>query len=388
MHVLIWVQHLLGTGHFKRAAHLASAIAADGLPVTLVTGGPPLDWQPPPGVELVQLPPIQARDRDFSALVDLEGRPIDDVFWAKRRAKLMAVFSRTRPRLVITEMFPFGRRAFQRELLRLLEVAAGFRPKPWILCSVRDILVHKSSQERYAWMRDMVLTHYDRVLVHTDPKLVPFGLTFPHVEAIASRLVSTGYVTASPPPPRQMNGPPEVLVSTGGGRVGAKLLQAAIGARNHTRVARSPWRLIAGINAAPSTMETLRNELPKGVYLEQHRADFPALMANCLLSVSQAGYNTVVEGLRLGRRMVLVPFESGLETEQRVRAERLNSLGLAQTVRELTLSSGSLAKAIDAALELPEPKPATYDLDGMARTVRVVRELLVPAPALRVGERG
>jgi predicted glycosyltransferase len=387
MHVLIWVQHLLGTGHFKRAAQMAAAIAADGLPVTLVTGGPPIDWRPAPGVELVQLPTIQARDRDLSLLVDQHGRPIDDVFWAKRRAKLMSVFARTRPRVLITEMFPFGRRAFQRELVRLLEVAAAFRPKPWILGSVRDILVEKSGHERYAWMRDMVLTHYDRILVHTDPRLVPFGLTFPHVESIASRLVNTGYITSFAAPAR-FNGQPEVIVSTGGGRVGAKLLQSAIGARPHTRLAKAPWRLIAGINANANGFEALRAELPKGISIDHYRRDFPALLANSLLSVSQAGYNTVVEALRFGRRMVLVPFETATETEQRVRAERLGSLGLAQTVREATLTPSGLAKAIDAALELPEPKPAAFDLDGMARTVQLVRELVAPAMPMKVGELG
>ncbi|MGI9507858.1 MAG: glycosyl transferase, partial [Geminicoccaceae bacterium] len=76
MAVLIWVQHLLGTGHFKRAAILAEAMAADGLDVTLVSGGPPVDWIKPKGVRLEQLPGIRARDRQFSAMVDLDGQPI------------------------------------------------------------------------------------------------------------------------------------------------------------------------------------------------------------------------------------------------------------------------------------------------------------------------
>ena len=108
MQVLIWVQHMLGTGHFKRAATLAEAMAAEGLDVTLVSGGPPVDWISPVGVKVEQLPAIRARDRQFSAMVDMDGQPISQVFLAKRRAKLMSVFARSRPRVVITEMFPFG----------------------------------------------------------------------------------------------------------------------------------------------------------------------------------------------------------------------------------------------------------------------------------------
>ena len=72
------------------------------------------------------------------------------------------------------------------------------RPRPWRLCSVRDILVRKPAPESYAWMRDLALAHYDRILVHTDPQLIPFDLTFPFAAALRGRLVDTGYVVEPP----------------------------------------------------------------------------------------------------------------------------------------------------------------------------------------------
>ncbi len=386
MTVLIWVQHLLGTGHFKRAATLAEAMAADGLDVTLVTGGPPVEWIRPEGVRLEQLPGVRARDRQFSAMVDLDGQPIDQVFIAKRRAKLMAVLARTRPKVVITEMFPFGRRAFQFELIRLLEAASSFVPRPKILSSVRDILVIKSDQSRSDWMRDLVQNYYDHVLVHTDPKLVSFDLTFPHAKEIAPKIVNTGYVTEKPSTtePRINSMAPEVLVSTGGGRVGAKLIEAAIKARSRSRLKDVPWRVIAGGYADKAELEALRAKLPLGIILTGPSQDFQARLANSLLSISQAGYNTVVEGLRLGKRMVLVPFETASETEQSLRAERLSSMGFAQTISEADLTPESLAKAVDAALDRPPPQVIDINLDGLANTVKFVQSLLAPEPAARV----
>lgn len=384
MTVLIWVQHLLGTGHFKRAATLAEAMAADGVDVTLVSGGPPVDWIKPEGVRLEQLPGIRARDRQFSAMVALDGQPIDQVFIAKRRAKLMAVLARTRPRVVITEMFPFGRRAFQFELIRLLDAASSFVPRPKILCSVRDILVMKSDQKRYDWMRDLVQSYYDHVLVHTDPKLVPFDLTFPHAKEIEAKIVNTGYV-AEKPSTTEARGSmaPEVLVSTGGGRVGAKLIEAAIKARAQSRLKDVPWRVIAGGYADKAELEALRAKLPLGIILTGPSPDFPSRLANSLLSISQAGYNTVVEGLRLGKRMVLVPFETASETEQSLRAERLSNMGLAQTISEADLSPESLAKAVDAVLDRPPPQVIDINLDGLANTVKFVQDLLAPEPVAR-----
>jgi len=380
MRVLFWVQQRLGSGHLKRAATLSGAMADAGLEVTLATGGMPTALRPR-GVEVVQLPPIRTRDPSFAELIDAAGRPVADALWQERQAELQRLLAEGRPQVLITEMFPFGRRAFRRELLPLLEAAAALRPRPWRLCSVRDILVKKPALESYAAMRDLALAHYDRVLVHTDPQLIPFDLTFPFAAALRDRLVETGYVVDSTPAPAEdAPGEPEVLVSAGGGRVGAALLEAALEARPLTCLAGAPWRLVAGGNLAPERFAALEARLPGGVVLDRHRADFDALLANSLLSVSQAGYNTVVEGLRLGKPMVLVPFETATETEQRIRAERLASLGLAEAVWESELAASSLARAIDAAYRRPRDagpglQRAPLNLDGAAVTARLVTAL-------------
>jgi predicted glycosyltransferase len=376
--VLFWVQHLLGTGHLKRAATLARALSAQGLKVTLASGGPPAPWLVPQGVELVQLPWVRARDLAFSALVDASDRPLDDALRAARRVQLLELFRELAPQVVITEMFPFGRRAFRFELLPLLEAIAGTRPRPWLVGSVRDILVRKSAPERCLWMRDLTLAHYDRVLVHTDPALVPFGLTFPYAEALGARLVSTGYVV-EPGPAAEDGSEGEVLVSAGGGRVGRALLAAAVEARPLSRVRDRPWRLVGGGDLDPRRVAELQAGLPPGLVVERQRDDFQALLAKCLLSVSQAGYNTVVEVLRLGKPMVLVPFETATETEQRIRAERLTGLGLAETVWGAELTPSSLARAIDRAVSRPSERRSGLDLEGAGTSARLIAALAARA---------
>jgi predicted glycosyltransferase len=383
MRVLLWVQHLLGTGHLKRAATIARALVEQGLKVTLVSGGPPAPWLVPDGVELVQLPWVRARDLAFSALVDAQDRPLDDALRAARRAQLLALFAALEPRVVMTEMFPFGRRAFRSELLPLLAAAAAARPRPWLVGSVRDILVPKPARERYSWMRDLVLTHYDRVLVHTDPALIPFDLTFPYAGDLGARLLNTGYVVEAGPPACAGE---EVLVSAGGGRVGSALVAAAVAARPLSEHGNRPWRVIAGGAVDGAGLAARQTGLPPGILLERQRDDFQALLAKSLLSVSQAGYNTVVEVLQLGKPMVLVPFETATETEQRTRAERLSRLGLAEIVWESDLTPSSLARAIDrVASSPPEGRPA-LDLNGAATSARLLAELAArEAPAEPAG---
>ena len=382
MPVLFWVQHLLGTGHLKRAATLARAMSARGLRVVIASGGTPAPWLAADGIERVQLPPVRASDLAFTNLLDEHDRPIDDSFRAMRRDRLLALFEELRPHVLVTEMFPFGRRAFRFELVPLLETAARARPRPWRLCSVRDVLVQKSDPEGYAWMLAQARAHFDRILVHTDPRLIPFGLTFPHADALGDRLVETGYVI-EPLTVETAEGRAQVLVSAGGGRVGAALLEVALQARPLSRLRERPWRLIAGGNLAGDAFQALRSRIPQGVVLERQREDFPALLARSLLSISQAGYNTVLEGLRFQKPMVLVPFETATETEQRTRAERLVKLGLAEVVWESELTPRTLAGAIDRACQSRSARRPVFALDGAARTAELVTALAAtPAPDL------
>jgi predicted glycosyltransferase len=384
MPVLFWVQHLLGSGHLKRAVTLARAMAARGLRVVVASGGTPAPWLVGDGVELVQLPPVRASDLTFAHLLDEQDRPIDERFRAMRRDRLLALFAELRPRVVITEMFPFGRRAFRFELVPLLEAAARARPRPWRLCSVRDVLVRKPDADGYAWMLAQARAHFDRILVHTDPRLIPFGLTFPHAAALGDRLVETGYVI-EPLTAETADGQGEVLVSAGGGRVGAALLEAALEARPLSALRARTWRMIAGGNLAGDALEALRSRVPERVILQRQREDLAALLANSLLSISQAGYNTVLEGLRFQKPMVLVPFETATETEQRTRAERLVDLGLAEVVRESELTPRTLAGAIDRAWWARHGEAPALALDGAARTADLVTVLAAtPAPDLTV----
>jgi predicted glycosyltransferase len=159
------------------------------------------------------------------------------------------------------------------------------------------------------------------------------------------------------------------------------LLEAALQARPLSRLRARPWRLIAGGNLPGDAFQTLNARLPGGMILDRQRDDFPALLANSLLSISQAGYNTVLEGLRFHKPMVLVPFETATETEQRTRAERLVDLGFAEVVWESELTPQALAGAVDRAWRTRPVRRPELRLDGAARSADLVAALAAtPVP--------
>ena len=77
--VLLYVQHLLGIGHVRRAAVLARAFQRSGMKVVLVTGGLPVKGLGLEEIEAVQLPPARSRDETFAVILDENDQPIDDI---------------------------------------------------------------------------------------------------------------------------------------------------------------------------------------------------------------------------------------------------------------------------------------------------------------------
>jgi predicted glycosyltransferase len=340
-----------------------------------VSGGEPLETMDIGSARLIQLAPVKAGDARFSVLVDEHGRPIDEAWKAARRARLLEVFAETAPHVLLLEMYPFGRRKMAFELLPLLDAAQAARPRPVIATSVRDILVRKDKASRNAEMAAIAERYLDLVLVHGDPSLVPFEATFLEAERIRERLRYTGYVVPPFEDPRGPGAPGhgEVIVSTGSGAVGPPLLQAVIDARRLTSLADRPWRLITGPNFPRDAEAALAASAPAGVVVERFRDDFLTLLANCVLSISRAGYNTVMDLIRTRARAVVIPFDEDEETEQALRARLLAERGILHVVPAAALTPERIAAAVEAALAGPPPAALGLDDQGARRTAELVR---------------
>ncbi len=383
--VFFYVQHLLGIGHLKRAVTLARAMASAGLEVTLASGGLPVPGFAAEasalGVRFVQLPPASAADLTFKVLLDGMGRPVDADWKRKRGEALLAAWEAADPHVLLLELFPFGRRQMRFELLPLLDAAAGRTRRALIACSVRDVLGAPKSAQRQEETLALVERYFDRVLVHGDPGAIPFERSFPLADRIAARIEYTGYVVDNARPTQGTAGNDEVIVSAGGGAVGAGLLAAAIRARPLTALHDRRWRVLAGNNLPQGDFLELTRlaagvgGTKGGIELERSRPDFTTLLANCALSVSQAGYNTLMEIVSAGARAVVVPFARGHETEQTLRARCFAERGLLEMVEESALTPATLAAAIDRAARLPRVAPGSVNLDGARRSALSIGQL-------------
>ncbi|WP_297119666.1 glycosyltransferase [Thalassospira sp.] len=270
-------------------------------------------------------------------------------------------------------MFPFGRRAFRFELIPLFDAAkeAGVP----VICSVRDLLVRKKDIRKTQWMHDTAREYLDAVLVHGDQKLFGFDRSFELADGIADLITYTGYVAPTLPsrPSNTGNGHRQgVLVSAGGGAVGADLIRLTIAARAHSRNYHdAKWDIVTGPHFPSAQFEMLNKDLADGVVLHRFLSDFRERMAGAAVSVSQAGYNTLMDVLATQTPAVMVPFAEGGESEQTERAEVLADEGVISLLDLDGLSAQSLAKQIDNARD---PSGIKIDLDGAARTASIIAE--------------
>lgn len=365
--VFFYVQHLLGIGHLRRAALLARALAEGGFDVLLVSGGAPTKGLALGGARFHQLPPLRATDERLKVLAHLDGLPVDPAFRAARLKRLVRLLRAETPDIVVTEQFPFGRTQLRFELLPLMETALALRPRPLIVSSVRDVVRESAKPSRIEEMLEAFDRYFDFIMIHADPALVSFDRSFAEWERIRTRAHYTGYVVE----PGLLQaassdaGMGNVVVSAGGGAVGGPLLRAALAARPLTSLADRTWRLLVGANMPEDEVEQLREAASstfspagggnriEGIVIEPARSDFAALLRNACLSVSQGGYNTLIETLCLADRAVVVPFAAGLETEQTRRAAVLAERGMIQVVPESGLGPQTLAAAIERALAGP-----------------------------------
>ncbi|WP_299602186.1 glycosyltransferase [uncultured Tateyamaria sp.] len=374
MQVTIVVTHLLGTGHLARALTLGRAFVAAGDAVTVISGGKPVPHFDSTGLTLVQLPPLQSNGTDFSTLLTDTGEIASDAYLVARQSALVDHVAQQKPDVLITELFPFGRRILKAEFQALLETADGLPSRPLVLSSIRDILAPPSKPAKVAFADQLVNHFYDAVLVHSDPEVVPLDTSWPVSDMLRTKLRYTGFVAPQAP---DVNAPRhnEILVSAGGGAVGDTVFEAACDAA--TLDAARLWRFLVGGDDARRAHWA--NRAPANVTVEGPRPDFRNLLVGATASVSMCGYNTALDVLQTGVRAVFVPFDDGGEVEQGLRADALTTLPAVSVLRQADLSGPTLANAINTLTQQDRRNPRTTGMDGASASVDIVRSLLAEA---------
>lgn len=375
--LLFYCQHSLGIGHLTRSFALVAALTRRFEVVFLNGGRLPPGVPVPPGIELIDLPPLGMDDGH--TVVSRDGKLDVVAARAERRRLIDDAVRRTRPAVLLVELFPFGRKKFATEILPMIRAARRQPGTPALVaCSLRDILVdarpdQQHHDDRARWLTDR---YFDAVIVHADPGFARLEDSFRPTRPMRTPVFHSGYVVPAREAEARAQRGPHLLVSAGGGIVGDTLFRTALAARL-LRPEPLPMRVIAG-PFLPEPHWLALQQLAAGqagVELVRHVPDMVAELRRARASISQCGYNTALDLVVAGVPALVVPYQTVTENEQSGRAERLAALGAMQWLPGTDLEPVSMAAAIERLLAFT-PTPAALALDGATRTTDILAQQL------------
>lgn len=375
MKVSFYCQHVLGIGHFHRSLEICKALAAHH-PTTLILGGPPVPVDHE-DIKTLILPGLEM-DPDFQTLVPCDPAMILAEVKEKRRELLFTHLQEEQPDVFVTELYPFGRKAFRFELDPLLAaVRTGSLPKCLCCCSVRDILVEKNTGREKFEQRvvDTLNTFFDGVLVHADPGVITLGATFNRLGDIGIPVHYTGFITRAGAKGNEtcekfkpLASDKLIVASIGGGNVGSELLFAVASAFESLRLdQRAHLQLFCGPYCDEERYRGLQKLAGPSISVDRFTDHFPAWLEAADLSISMAGYNTCMNLLKAGIPALVYPYKQN--REQRLRAVSLGTKAPITVLEENDLAQKVLAEHMLRQLARPRGRP-DINLNGAVETVR------------------
>jgi predicted glycosyltransferase len=344
-------------------------------------------WHLPQAVEVVRMPGVVKVGPDDYRPVASRSMP---GLRAERAHIIVSTLLRVRPDVFLVDHAPLGMKG---ELKWALELARHEVSHTQVVLGLRDVLDDPVTVRR-TWAEQGIYSaltaFYDHVLVYGCKELFDVTDLYAFDPLVRRRTVFTGYVAKhhdmEPIPEdtiRWTRGRPDgvsrLLVMGGGGGDAAGLFNAFLRAWPAiSKTGRAEALLVAG----PMMPDTDRRQIASAarglvsVDVVPSSTSMLSLIAAADVVVSMGGYNSVVESVSARRPLVVWPRTSP-RTEQLIRAQILERLGLAHVVLDGPAAVSELGFAIVRALEGPPPRPETWqriDLGGGDRVARLLLE--------------
>lgn len=377
--LLLYSHDTFGLGNIRRTLILSQCLAEQypGASILIVTGSPMIHaFRLPDGIDYIKLPCL-----DRIAAERYEPTFLNDCSAEIKRTRA-AVLEQTvlgfRPDLMIVDKRPGG---VDGELVRTLEALERRGAPTKLVLGMRDILddpERTSVTLRRNGSFELIDRFYDEVWVYGSREVFDPVTEYRFPESVARKTRFCGYLKRPTQVAPRAVGPPHVLVTTGGGGDGERMIAAyleGLGGLPRSTALRST------VLFGPQMPVGRRAELVErygylaDVTFLDFEPDLTKRYAEADVVVSMAGYNTVCEMLSFARRAVLVPRAEPVR-EQLIRARLLAERGYFDVVEPDEITPAVLISKVLALLEPAPTRVPPLDLDGLPRIRERVRALL------------
>ena len=263
-------------------------------------------------------------------------------------AKQLKIINDYKPDVILLDGFPFMRYPWMNSGLDfVLECVRNTWKNVKIVSSVRDICYpFKGGKNPTKWPAltvDWANEYFDAILVHGDKNFIKLDESFEHLNLIDPPVYYTGYVTDTyKPKPQERNG---TVVSAGGGRVAMDCFDKAMELYDGTdwtfsvgyfhpkehlnkfRKWANDKKKLKAIMPPLKPLYVFRKMSRPKVKIVYNVKNFRDLLVKYKLSISQAGYNTVMDLLMTDTPAKFIPYvDKDGEQEQTTRARLIDNM--------------------------------------------------------------
>jgi predicted glycosyltransferase len=338
--ILIYSHDTFGLGHLRRCRTIAHSLVDrfKHLSVLILSGSPIIgsfDFRL--RVDFVRIPGvIKLRNGEYTSL----NLHLDIAETLNMRASIIRHTAEVfRPDVFIVDKEPLGLRGEALETLKMLK-PMGTR----LVLGLRDVMDEPKLLEP-EWRRKNVVPAlrdlYDQIWVYGLPQICdPLeGISLP--AKVRQKMIYTGYLHRELPAKAAAHRLPAIterpylLVTTGGGGDGERLVDWVLRAYEHDPLLPYPALLVLGPFMQPELQAQFmaRAEKLKRVEAITFHNNMERLVAGAAGVVAMGGYNTFCEVISLDKRTLIVP-RTAPRLEQHIRASRAARLGLVSMLSE------------------------------------------------------
>jgi predicted glycosyltransferase len=377
--IVLYSHDTFGMGNIRRTLLLSQDFITEypGASVLIITGSPMIHaFRIPRGIDYIKLPCLDRLQAEQYAPRYLCGCP--DEIKETREAILRESVLRFNPDLMVVDKRAAG---IDGELLPTLHSLRRNGRRTNLVLGVRDILDEPERTRKVLAGNgsfDVIDEFYDEVWVYGSKAIFDTAKEYAFPDSVVRKTFYCGYLKRPTVLAGRREGPPRVLITTGGGGDGSDIIGAYLaGLSSLPRNVALRSTVIFG----PQMPDVCRLELLRrfdymsDVNFLEFEAEISNLYAESDVVVAQAGYNTVCELLSFSRRAILVPRSEPVR-EQLIRARLMAQRGFFECIEPQDLRPETLISKVLEALNSSSVTSATLDLDGLPVIRERVRALL------------
>jgi len=377
--IVLYSHDTFGMGNIRRTLLLSHEFISEypGASILIITGSPMIHaFSIPKGIDYIKLPCLDRFAAEHYGPRYLADCP--EEVKETREAILRESVLRFNPDLMVVDKRASG---IDSELLPTLHALRENGRRTKLVLGVRDILDEPERTRKVLAGNgsfEVINEFYDEVWIYGSKGIFDTTKEYGFPESVVRKTFYCGYLKRPTVSAGRSDGPPRILVTTGGGGDGSDLIEAYLsGLSTLPRNVALRSTIIFGPQMPQERRLVLlrRFDYMADVNFLEFEADITNLYAESDLVVSQAGYNTVCELLSFSRRAILVPRSEPVR-EQLIRARLLAERGLFECLEPQGLTSETLISKVLEALNSPTMPARDVDLDGLPAIRERVRALL------------